>query len=109
MNGTRRAADISNSGRFSLSVRKPVVVDMIVPAAGSQIERDVNDGMVDVFGDHLASDLASLASFCSRLNDNPQRRLARPRACARRGSRKVSRGARERRETRYGARIQNRI
>ena len=75
VNGTRAAADISNSGRFSLFVRKPVVVDTIIPAAGSQIERDVNNGMVDVFGDHLASDLASLASFCSRLNNNPKRRF----------------------------------
>ena len=82
VNGTRAAADISNSGRFSLSVRKPVVVDMIVPAAGSQIERDVNEGMVEVFGDHLASDLAPLASFCTRLNDNPQRRFV-DRAAAR--------------------------
>ena len=82
VNGTRAAADISNSGRFSLFVRKPVVVDTVVPAAGSQIERDVNKGTVDVFGDHLASDLAPLASFCTRLNDNPQRRFV-DRAAAR--------------------------
>ena len=82
VNGTRAAADVLNSGRFSLFVRKPVVVDTIVPAAGSQIERDVNRGLIDVFGNHLASDLASLASFCSRLNEHTQRRFVnRAAAC----------------------------
>lgn len=73
VNGSRAAAGVPVSGRFLLSVRKPVAVDTIVPTAGAQIERDVNRGMVDVFGDHLGSDLSALASFCGRPDASPRR------------------------------------
>jgi hypothetical protein len=73
VNGTRAAADVANSGRFSLSVRKPVAVHAVIPTAGSQIGRDANEGVVDVFGDHLGSHLGALASFCVRLSDTTLR------------------------------------
>lgn len=66
VNGSRAAAGVAASGRFLLSIRKPVAVHALVPSAGSQIERDGTRGMVDVFGDHLASDVSALASFCGR-------------------------------------------